>query len=113
MISLWIGRVIVGIVLIVISVLFLFFIVRPLITRAFYFIKRLLPPYWLTEEEWQKYKNRIEEATKDPNSWRANVWDGAKTYRKGQFGNLQLIKSPNWYNPKNHLCYIKKEKESK
>lgn len=107
-ICLWIGRIILSIILItIIGILiycFSFFFIP--LRRFWYCIKRIIPCYWITEQEYQEYKRICDLIEKNPEQYK-NWKIGAKIIRKNRIGNLILPNKEKWWEPKNHFYYKK------
>lgn len=101
-ICLWIGRCVLFLVLLCVTLVIFFFMAKGisvLLRKPYYCIKRLLPWKWLTEKGYNEIKK-----AKNENPCFSNV----KIIRKGNFGNLYIPDKANWWDAKNHFFFIKK-----
>lgn len=100
LICLWIGRIIVGIILLIVCAI----VLRMLLHRPWYFIKHLIPCYWITEKQWKKYEDYCHRPETEKNPLIA----GVRYWKKGCFGVLTFPNKNQWWSPKHHLFIIKK-----
>lgn len=103
LICLWVGRIIVGIILLIVCAIVLRLLAVPL-RRPWYFIKHLMPWHWVTEKHWKKCEDYCRRTTTEQHPRIAD----ARCWRKGRFGVLTFPKENQWWSPKHHLFIIKK-----
>lgn len=103
LICLWVGRIVVGIILLIVCAIVLRAFGVPL-RRPWYFIKHLIPWYWVTEKQWKKYEDYCHRPETEKNP----LIVGVKYWRKGCFGVLTFPNENQRWSPKHHLFIIKK-----
>lgn len=101
-ISLYTGMIVLSIIAIIIIIM-VGIAISYLLRKPWYFIKHLMPWKWVTEKEWKYFENYC----KKSNLSKEEI--GMYTKRRGRFGTLAFPNDKKWYNPKNHLFYIKRD----
>ena len=109
-ICLWVGRIVVAMLLIIFSLIFLYYFIKIIcipLQRPWYCIKRLMPWKWISKDEYKRYVRNCYKVKKNPNKYEA--WKrGTKVIRIGRFGNFIIPNKQYWWEPKNHFFIIKK-----
>ena len=106
LICLWIGRIVIGIILLIVCAIVCAIVLRALdvpLRRLWYSIKHLIPCYWITEKHWKEYEDYCHRPETEKNPLIA----GVRYWRKGCFGILTFPNEKRW-SPKHHLFIIKK-----